>query len=1217
MMYLTVDEQSNYIDVFCDGYVLRVHKSQLDNRIASIRDEANTTNLIYISDNRVHASTIYFLGYDENKTITIIENNTTRVVFVLSGNYDSTYTGNSYLSGSTGVELLFTVYQDHFTVVCKWETSSDIVIDNDTDSNGVLVSNNGTSVANIYGTITETSGTNWTNLPDENYIGSTATEIDILFSVMHQDVEAPTGTQAVWGAGASVAGWNDGTIASGVHKQNICVVIDSAERDGGKQYTSTERLLLGNQYHDIPSNTTLPDITTGSAVTDLNIPNTDFGKPGYDRALITDHPLANGLVGSWIMNENTGTDVHDATGSNDGNMAASDGWITDGLDINSDSDRKVSIGDLDDLYTDGITIVAKVKTGASIGTWLKIAANDSVFLRMPSATSDGFRFGVYNGTATVIEEDSEGGILSTDTEYTLAGTYDGAELIVYKDGVKAGGTPPTQTGDIDDSTGDMYLGGQSDTSNVWNGEIHYVHIYNRALSAQEIAQIHDDPYQMFRHGMATDGAYHIDLPQPQDKPKLSASLISGHSLADGLVGAWLMNEGSGDTVADYAGTADFTNISGPDWVDGGLDFIQANSDYMSVTTSGLPQDFPFTIIAIVNNGASPGLSSSICAYNDGTLDGYTLKMEQYNNTGYIGFTIHGSLDYSRADSNLTTPANRSIVSAIVTASNINLGMNGYFDDITHSGTILGTLNNFQIGRTRSSDYLDSNVETIYIYNRALSAEEIASLHADPYQMFRVSHSTKLDFQQDEINPAIELHEASVRTGTVGSEDEHLLVQWNCDSDTLDVFDATDGDTVELGDSSFVLGKRGNGIEIPNSGDGVYITATDGNNVSLDTGAISFDFKQTETFAGYSRMFQFGLTSADFALYCPNAEGFTFRYAENSYSFDGPGGSGVHTNIFDGEWHNITLTWDKDGKAILWLDGLLTDDNVELAGNSPVPNGDNLYIASDAVDSGAGGIIDNFCIYDTPILPYGSFIPGNLTDYSKAHSDITAYIHGDEADSDALKIGTGDITVTGATHVTGPDGIANSAFHSDGDGDGTDYALFPLNSDAINTRGKISFWYRHLDTSSSTYASVFGHSSGEEFFRGRIPSSILVSFYLPDGSEICNLDCTDYWDGLWHYFEIVYDADLDYVTLTLDGVFQDDANPTFSSGDLGSGNIIVGNYSGLNRDCGGDIHGFTITNNPNTPQVPFIPGHGPIHQPLLSKNGTLQQVGSNHNIVWVP
>ena len=216
------------------------------------------------------------------------------------------------------------------------------------------------------------------------------------------------------------------------------------------------------------------------------------------------------------------------------------------------------------------------------------------------------------------------------------------------------------------------------------------------------------------------------------------------------------------------------------------------------------------------------------------------------------------------------------------------------------------------------------------------------------------------------------------------------------------------------------------------------------------------------------------------------------------------------------------------------------------------------------------------------------------EFGQYHGDVDVFIKGDEANSDSLKVGTGTVTVSTMTHATGPDGIANSAFHSTGDGDDSDYVEFNSNGNINGTQGKLGFWYKHNDTSMSSYASLIGHSGASNAFRLRLLSATSVLQYYPDGSGSQTITTIDYRDSNWHYWEHVYDTDAatDYIEIWIDGALQQRWEQAMSALDTSSGTFIIGNFDGKNRDCGGDIWGFWASDNVDAVS-PYAPATGTV------------------------
>jgi len=484
---------------------------------------------------------------------------------------------------------------------------------------------------------------------------------------------------------------------------------------------------------------------------------------------------------------------------------------------------------------------------------------------------------------------------------------------------------------------------------------------------------------------------------------------------------------------------------------------------------------------------------------------------------------------------------------------------------------------------------DLNLPKTIDSNEAFASDGAYHLDLDPDD-----HNAKIEFDQTEYNPVVILHDPSVRTGNGSTE--HLLVHWKCDSDTLDTYQEDSG-TITRNGATFVSGVRGNGVLYDTTDEETYFQCTDGTSIDFDQGTLTFTYQNNGT----------GLVNLTKFIYHGTGDAqFNFdRYSSSQLRFE----MGVDGLIFtptvdveDGATHTITLIWEDDFRLVV-MDGVV--QVVSFATYTKPSSTGNLYIGNNSAGLYyVNGIIDNFKIYDAPIIPYGTFISAQHVeddDYIDAHSDIVVYVHGDEVQSDSVKIGGGTITANSMAYITGPDGVANSAFNFTGQGIGTDYIRITPSAGVIsNTKGKICFWYRHNDTSSSSYATICEHTSASNALRIKVGSSTRFTFSYPDGSAATYQDYSaGFWDDQWHYYEFIYNVDDGYAEMWVDEALSDHVDSSLVAGDFSSGYLVVGNTAdGWNRDCGGDIHGFTVTNDINTPQLPFVLGHGPVWVPKI-------------------
>jgi hypothetical protein len=97
------------------------------------------------------------------------------------------------------------------------------------------------------------------------------------------------------------------------------------------------------------------------------------------------------------------------------------------------------------------------------------------------------QFNIYVGggtTAYSAYDDSQSYDLNW---HNIVGIYDGAKVIMYKDGILQSNSTAI-TGNITNTATNVLIGTYQSTSDYFNGNIAQTQIYNRALSAQEVAQ---------------------------------------------------------------------------------------------------------------------------------------------------------------------------------------------------------------------------------------------------------------------------------------------------------------------------------------------------------------------------------------------------------------------------------------------------------------------------------------------------------------------------------------------------------------------------------------------------------------------------------------------------------------------------------------------------------------------------------------------------------
>jgi len=234
------------------------------------------------------------------------------------------------------------------------------------------------------------------------------------------------------------------------------------------------------------------------------------------------------------------------------------------------------------------------------------------------------------------------------------------------------------------------------------------------------------------------------LGMADQKPTQGAQINWTHPLARGLVGAWLMNEGSGSKVNDLSRNGNDGIINSGTWKYGILSFTDG---YVNIGKS-IPKNFSnqFTCVIKFRLNAAPATYQLI--YSD-----------WYDNTHYsihfaISDTVKPMLQLSSTGANydnLTAPNALSAGNIYVEAATFNAGLFNLYENgkisatPKTSGTVksifTGTVNDVWLFKKNQAPQpapfpFLADVEYCYVFNRALTASEVAWLYQDPYAMFQ-------------------------------------------------------------------------------------------------------------------------------------------------------------------------------------------------------------------------------------------------------------------------------------------------------------------------------------------------------------------------------------------------------------------------------------------------------------------------------------------------
>jgi len=231
----------------------------------------------------------------------------------------------------------------------------------------------------------------------------------------------------------------------------------------------------------------------------------------YDSGLVPE-------AGFWPMWEGSGNKVFDLSGNNNtGSLVADTHWVPGKFGSALSFDGTGDYVDIDNpvLGSVAMTIVVLARKAAyqqyaGLVVDYQAATPQKKFILGYENPENTLTFYVGDGTNT--DSHSIGGF-TQDIWHQVCGVFDGGQgiLNMYLDGVES--TSSTTITNIGATPNPISaysaIGTYNTTTYPFNGQIDHVLIYNRALSASEIAELYSKPFCMFKDPaeIALLGAY--------------------------------------------------------------------------------------------------------------------------------------------------------------------------------------------------------------------------------------------------------------------------------------------------------------------------------------------------------------------------------------------------------------------------------------------------------------------------------------------------------------------------------------------------------------------------------------------------------------------------------------------------------------------------------------------------------------------------------------
>lgn len=487
------------------------------------------------------------------------------------------------------------------------------------------------------------------------------------------------------------------------------------------------------------------------------------------------------------------------------------------------------------------------------------------------------------------------------------------------------------------------------------------------------------------------------------------------------------------------------------------------------------------------------------------------------------------------------------------------------------------------------------------------------------------HNAQITLNQDQINQAVMLHTPSIRTGAVGSEVEHLKFYSKMES-------VTDGHSPEVGSGTATVGGvptlvdgiRGDAVQFDASTE--YIDYPLINNANASKGTISFRMKATTAWgSGNYDLFGHASSSANTFL-CYYAGGsdsgrLYWRIQDNANNLHYVYATGMQTIIADQNWHDIELQWD-DSEPIFGSNfmSIMVDGIPQTTGVSGQADwsADRVVLTSAYIRLGSmyaytpQVIIEDFLIYNAPILPFGTFLPANhsvSSAYNDVSGDIVFYWNGSDCTASNVQIGGVQGTLgasnTGSTTSFPTTGGPGGSGYFDNESLSAGYWIsFPVtNGDLLDlAKGRMGFWFNPAQVPAGVNDLIFGVGDVTDNRLELVFSDQNIKMQYETGGLIryANVDTTVFAVDTWYWIEVAW---ADVVNGSITQIFVNGIEDWASGGgsfgtatNPASDVMYVGADDSGNSPCDCLIYGLTITNNHLTPCLPFVLGAGPVHIP---------------------
>jgi hypothetical protein len=863
---------------------------------------------------------------------------------------------------------------------------------------------------------------------------------------------------------------------------------------------------------------------------------------------------------SWKFDEGSGTTTQDSSSNNNDGTTSGPTWRTEDVCI---SGKCLLFDDNDDYVSRAYSSDTDLDVGTSsfsVSLWFKhpnsTGSTDVLLSRFSGAgyilymnTTGNICFGIDDDGSAFPED----GICTTESYYDIKWHFVEAvksgtsSITLYVDGKqKAQDTSISASGSLSGSSPTLFVGGEGIASNLWDGFIDEVRIYNYAKSSAQVL------------------ADYNSRAANQSTAITFGSSTADTSLTQSLVGYWKMDETAADSCTGGANDAcdssgnrnDMVITNNVSFTSG--KFANAASfdgadDALGDSISGLTGMKRWTVSSWFKTSDT---NAYIFDTRNGDNDGAAVFSDGATTLSFFltsGGTTYKYLNYttSALDNNwhhlIATRDNDNSVSLYIDGNKLSTASTTTDVDMSAvseswSGIVLGRRNNTDIYA------LSGLLDETRLYNRGFSSIEASTLY--------------------DWGP-----------GPVG--------WWKMDENTGSSASDNSGNanTGTLTNSGWRPCKFGSCMKTSSDGAQDIVTIT-------DPGSGILDFSDTQSFTyemwvkssskeDATHPLRKGGTSSSVVGYYIQLD--TGTTAICAYT-DGNGVGGVEsatstTNVQDGNWHHISCVMDRANSTLsIYVDGKFEASDTSLTEGSAATNSNNLILGETSASREFVGGVDDARIYSyartakqvVQDMNAGNPAVGGVVSSAVGHwsfdEGYSTTANDKSPNDNDLTLSTSSWTNSGKFGKAWLGTAANWVTKSDD----------PDFDFAAADHFTLSFWYQSssADNTGGLEYILNKEAVGTAGYAITVDNTDTLSFSIDDDSwtpDLTITDTVDTFDTSWHHIaaikkgtaslEMYIDGRLAASTTTLTGATGSLAN---------NASLVIGDRLGTND--GNEFHG---------------------------------------------